>query len=488
MNPTLIREELVGLVIDDRFPLIQRLGGGAGSSVFLTEFGDPQQKATIKLIPADFEGAEIRWEAWEAAKELSHPNLVQVFASGRCELDSGPMLYVVSEFADEVLAGILPDRALTAQEAREMLGPTLDALSYLHEKGFVHSHLKPSNIMAVGDRLKLSADCLVSQGAPQNPSAERIVYDAPETTQGPIGAAADMWSLGATLIEVFAQRPPAWDHNPAQIPVVPESVPQPFAMIARQCLRIDPARRCTIEQIQSRLAPPVQTAAPEHADGKTIARRRMGVSIGAGAILLATIAIWMAYELHHEPLSQEPEAQSTAFASPAPAPASPAASVATPRAPAPSQQAPAPPTPPPAAASSELSPSVVPVEAPAPASPEAHPSPAPAQPSQSSGGATAQGEVSQQVQPDVPASAMRTISGTVKVAVKVSVDAAGSVTNAEFDSAGPSKYFANKALEAARHFAFRPAQDSGQPVASTWILHFDFKREGISITSAETTP
>lgn len=83
---------------------------------------------------------------------------------------------------------------------------------------------------------------------------------------------------------------------------------------------------------------------------------------------------------------------------------------------------------------------------------------------------------------------MRTISGTVKVAVRVSVDASGNVTNAEFDSAGPSKYFAGKALEAARHWTFRPAQSGSQPVASTWTLHFDFRREGISITPVETAP
>ena len=214
MNATLIREDLVGLVIDGQYPLLRWLGSSRGASVFLTEFGDSQKKASIKLIPADFEGAGGRLSAWEAAQELSHPNLVQVFASGRCQLDSEPMLYIVSEFADEVLAGILPDRALTPQEAREMLGPALSALSYLHEKRFVHSHLKPSNIMAVGDKLKLSADRLVFEGNAENLSlgrtvSERTVYDAPETTQGPIGIAADLWSLGATLVEAFAQRPPA---------------------------------------------------------------------------------------------------------------------------------------------------------------------------------------------------------------------------------------------------------------------------------------
>ena len=503
MNASSIGGEWAGRVIDGRFPLLRRLGSSRRSSLFLTEFGDAKQKATIKLIAADSEGAEIRLALWEAAQRLSHANLTKVFASGRCEIDSKALVYVVSEFADQVLAEVLGERALTPQEAREMLGPTLDALSYLHEKGFVHNRLKPSNIMAIGDRLMLSGDGIVSAGAAGNPSPEPTVFDAPESIQGPIGTAADVWSLGATLVEVFALRPPAWDGTPAQKPTVPESVPQPFATIARECLRIDPARRCTLEQIHSRLTPPSNhPAVPEPADGKTIARRRLGVVMGAGAVLLATIAIWMAYELHHEPSSSPPtEAQSAVPASPAaePAPASapPAAS-----APAPSEEASSSPnprasTPPPPASQPAAAPHASPSAAPA-----TLPSPAPAEPStpvvrQSeatpaaahlSGVATATGEVSHPVQPDVSASAMKTISGTLKVVVRVSVDAAGNVTNAEFDSAGPSKYFASKALEAARHFAFRPAQDGGQPVASTWILHFDFRREGISITSAETTP
>ena len=98
------------------------------------------------------------------------------------------------------------------------------------------------------------------------------------------------------------------------------------------------------------------------------------------------------------------------------------------------------------------------------------------------------GEVSHQVQPDVPDSAMRTISGTVKVAVRVSVNAAGNMTNADFDSAGPSKYFANKALEAARQWSFQPAEVGGQAVASTWILHFQFGPTGTTIAPEETAP
>ncbi len=68
------------------------------------------------------------------------------------------------EYAEEDLSQILPERPLTPGEAREMLDPVLDALSYLHEKGFVHGHFKPSNIMVVDDQVKLSCDNLEVAG------------------------------------------------------------------------------------------------------------------------------------------------------------------------------------------------------------------------------------------------------------------------------------------------------------------------------------
>jgi serine/threonine protein kinase len=58
------------------------------------------------------------------------------------------------EYAEENLSTILSSRPLIPTETHEMLDPMLDALAYLHTQGFVHGHIKPSNIMAVNERLK----------------------------------------------------------------------------------------------------------------------------------------------------------------------------------------------------------------------------------------------------------------------------------------------------------------------------------------------
>jgi len=93
-----------------------------------------------------------------------------------------------------------------------------------------------------------------------------------------------------------------------------------------------------------------------------------------------------------------------------------------------------------------------------------------------------------QILPDIIPSAMRTIKGTVKVSVRLSVDANGNVTDATFESPGPSKYFAGKSLEAARHWKFKPAQVGGNAAPSTWTLEFQFMQSGINVVPEQTTP
>jgi TonB family protein len=83
---------------------------------------------------------------------------------------------------------------------------------------------------------------------------------------------------------------------------------------------------------------------------------------------------------------------------------------------------------------------------------------------------------------------MRTISGTLRVSVRLAVNADGNVTGATLESPGPSKYFAGKSLEAARHWKFRPAQVDGNAAPSTWTLEFQFKRSGINVVPEQTTP
>jgi TonB family protein len=541
-----------GQIVDGTFPLRQYLGGSDHSAVFLTDYRDgDSKKAAIKLFPADPSTADSRLSSWEFAAQLSHPNLLRLFRSGKCTIDGNDLLYLVMEFAEEDLSQILPQRALTPEETRDMLGPVLDALEYLHGQGFVHGDLKPANILATGDRLKLSSDAVSQVGKPRSFSKRADTYDPPEAINGMLTPAADVWSLGMALVEVLTQHLPEWQPGPNMEPVLPANLPAPFLEIARECLRIEPQRRIRVPDIGARLnsrsvaasasvsasvsgaspslspatiagqvspvalspmaslpVPPRAAARMQNSPHRpppykdSGSRSRFIVPLTVGALLFAAI-LTVPRLLTHRPEAQftptvasektpsRPTVQKPVDSAGPPKPravskAGPAIAD-TARSVAPSMPKADQRTAPPAAPDSLKTTSEK--EKPSPgASPAPGPVTSEAARTEAAGIAPAKGEVLDQVLPDVSQKARDTIHGKVRVSIRVHVDPSGGVSAAELDSPGPSKFFADLALQAARKWAFTPPEVSGKSVASEWRLRFVFTEKDTKVTPVQTAP
>lgn len=102
--------------------------------------------------------------------------------------------------------------------------------------------------------------------------------------------------------------------------------------------------------------------------------------------------------------------------------------------------------------------------------------------------AVGKGEVLDQVAPAASAKALATISGTVRVGVKVHVDSAGEVSDATLENGGPSRYFSDLSLKAARQWVFTPPEVNGRTVASDWVIQFHFTKAGPQISSQQVSP
>src|SRR6266550_2041144 len=487
-----------GQVINNTFPLQRYLGGSSESAVFLTQLAGPQSsKAVLKLIP---EGAsvDLQLSLWRRASKLTHPNLLQLYQGGRCRLADMDLLYVVMEHAEENLSEILPQRALTPSEARDMLGLVLDALSNLHAQGLVHSHLKPSNILATSDQVKLSTDRLFPAGETRKSAAKLTPYDAPESANQALTAASDVWSLGVILIEVLTQRGPGAQPGGASLPSVPESLPQPFRQIAQHALERDPRLRWSIAQITASLKPRAAAAAQS----------------------ASPLSV---------PLSPVPAVPAAKLQAPKPAPVIPSPPPLWRPAAKASKPAPLmPPSLPPltkepsfgslkvgGARQDIVLPSyVVPLavavlvvfaiialpkilgrraesSSPSPASLRTEAkteADAPSSSAAHSGTTAGHGEVLEQFLPDVPDKALATITGKVRLTVFAQVDAAGNVSDASFEDPGPSKYFADAALKAVRRWEFASPEVGGRSVPSQWQVRFEFSPAGIKAFPKQSSP
>jgi TonB family protein len=269
-------QHLLGQLVDGRFPLRRLLGVSPNSAVFLTDLphqrpSEPAPEAAIKLIPEDPETAEQQLSRWKSVAALSHPGLLRILHFGRCAMDGSPCLFVVTELASENLGELLGQRALSPEEASGMMTPVLATLDFLHEKGLVHGGLKPSNILAIRDTIKLSPDRILPAGESSTSWPMAAPYAPRESLLFP---ASDVWSLGISLYETLTQYLP--NHDSSGHYVLPQ-LPSPFAEVIRGALVQDATERISLDEIRSALDPsfvpkpkPVAAPVPAEASVKSL--------------------------------------------------------------------------------------------------------------------------------------------------------------------------------------------------------------------------
>jgi TonB family protein len=471
-----------GHVIDGKFHLRQYLGGSAHSAVFATEYGEETpRKAAIKLVPADAGLAHVWLLRRELAARLSHPGLISIFEFGIAELGGAGLVYTVMELSDEDLSQVIPTRPLSAEETREMLTAVLETLAYIHAEGFVHGCLTPSNIMAVGDRVKISSDGLLRIGESSDQLWAQPMNGPPEGRDG-MTPAGDVWWLGMTIAQVLTQRAPAWEAGGTNNPVMPKQLQPPFVDLARRCLQTAPHSRCSLADIARALQPsslatqgipavvePVAAAkapvheAPEEAITISAAPKKPYLWFVAAAVMcgmMGTSAILTGFGIFHSPPRSEPHAA----APPAVAVHDKPQPFATTR----------------SANSPAAVPAAMPVAVPAVAPIVAVSEPLPDHSTDRPAGA----DVVNRVMPQVPQQYLKTIRGVVVVSVRARVDRFGDVAETQLDSRGGSRYFDRLALDAAKRWKFKPATYAGHDMESTQLLRFEFRPAGCEASSA----
>lgn len=469
-------QRFVGQTVNSTFRLEQYLGESAQGAVFLAENkSQTPSRVAIKLVAAKPASANRQLKRWQQAAKFSHPRLLRLMESGRCEIDGIALLFLVMEHAEENLAQILPQRALTPEETKEFLLPLLETLAFLHNAGFVHGHLSPANILVVNDQLKFSSDGIVKINELSG-QTKHGPYDSPEAASMTTSPAGDVWALGMVIAEALTQQLPRTEASPAGDdkavdPEIPASLPEPFQEIARNCLRADPQRRWSVARILAHLQAASNTSVEAVAPRPEPSAKRGFLILLAAAAVIAVVAGIVMRDSHSTPAQNPPMQEAPVAASSQPM-SSPASSAIPPQ-PAPPQSAK--PQVPPVVAQQHA-------ESPKPGSPK--PTRAKRELKSQAVSPSATGEsgdsaagVVRRVVPTVPASARNTIHGKVRVRVRVAVDTSGRVTGVSFITHGPSDYFARLAETAAQQWQFVPAQANGQNTASAWVIKFAFGRK-----------
>ncbi|MEK8026413.1 MAG: hypothetical protein RLY78_4248 [Pseudomonadota bacterium] len=222
--PDLLLESVPGLPARiGRYRVVQRLGEGATSEVFLAHDDFHQQAVAIKRVREAHYGTSIdqhyrsHFFAAEAALvgRLRHPNIVRLLEA----VADGEQPYLVMEYVPGVTLKKFcrPDSLLPLEQVVDIGFKCAMALDYVARQGLVHRDVKPANILAVldGDRV---ADVKLSDfGSVYDHTADRtqvyrvgsLSYMSPEQLDGTtVDARADQYALAAVLYHLVAGRPP----------------------------------------------------------------------------------------------------------------------------------------------------------------------------------------------------------------------------------------------------------------------------------------
>lgn len=206
---------MLGKTVGGRFRLIQRLGSGGMSSVYLARHILIDRLMAIKALRRDLSRDPVQRDRFlreaRAVNRINHENIVEISDFG--ETEDG-LVYLVMEYVPgEPLQKVLGQGSVSTARALDIVEQCASALGRAHQMGVIHRDLKPENILIVRRKERRDFVKLLDFGiakildAPSLTGSQQIFgtpgYIAPEYIQSnEIDGRADLYSLGCILYEM----------------------------------------------------------------------------------------------------------------------------------------------------------------------------------------------------------------------------------------------------------------------------------------------
>ena len=255
-------ELAVDRILDQRYRILEPIGAGGTSQVYLAQDTALGREVAIKVLDpqasADGTLRKLFVKEARALAQLSHPNIVGVFDVG--EVDGLPFIVMEHVAGSSLKQRIERGGALTLVDAVRLTDGIANGLAFAHSRGIVHADLKPSNILLdQNDKPKICDFGIARTPAEDSESPQLFataLYVAPERIEGrPASVASDIYGLGLVMYEMLVGKPPFTSGNASVLlrdhvvrpPVPPShlrpSLPKDVDAIVLKALAKDPALR-----------------------------------------------------------------------------------------------------------------------------------------------------------------------------------------------------------------------------------------------------
>ncbi len=260
MDATLT-DALIGVVLDRRYRVDQRLAEGGMSTVYVGTDLRLDRTVAIKVMTPTLAGNAAFVDRFtreaRAAARLSHVNVVSVFDQGT---DGGHAFLVMELIRGYTLRDLLRERGrLSPAEAVAVLEPVLAGLTAAHRTGLVHRDIKPENVLISAQGVVKVADFGLARAVAAGSAATRsgdvligtVAYLSPEQIEtGSATTRSDVYAAGILLYEMLTGSLPysgdtalsiAYRHVHSDVP--PPSRLVPSLPLALDDLTVEATRR-----------------------------------------------------------------------------------------------------------------------------------------------------------------------------------------------------------------------------------------------------
>ena len=139
---------LIGKRINDRYKILELIGGGGMSHVYLAEDMILNREVAIKVLRYDFSNEEELHRRFQrealAATTLAHPNIVSIYDVG----DDGDYHFIVMEYIQgkTLKQYIQQFSPISPAKAVQIMRQLTSAIAHAHEHQIIHRDSKPQNI------------------------------------------------------------------------------------------------------------------------------------------------------------------------------------------------------------------------------------------------------------------------------------------------------------------------------------------------------
>ncbi|KAL6272642.1 hypothetical protein ACE6H2_023334 [Prunus campanulata] len=267
---------------------LDELGRGSYGTVWRVMDPDGRFFAAKEVSLSDRGAKQLEQEIAILSK-FQHKNIVRYYGTDKDKSKLYIFLELVTQGSIYKLYSTLncSEESLSDSAVSKYTRQILQGLKYLHDHNVIHRDIKCANILVDANGSVKLADfglAKITEGNSNHSSLGSPYWMAPEvvrTTDQGYGIAADIWSLGCTVLEMLTGKFPydQQERNSAlfnifhgKLPEIPDSLPKLPRDFIQKCLQVNPRDRPTAIELLNH--PFVQEASVQQVNDARSRRRQ----------------------------------------------------------------------------------------------------------------------------------------------------------------------------------------------------------------------